>query len=269
MKRPLAILIIVLLWATSIPTASSPAGKLYRWVDDQGVVHFSDREPASSDKVRGILEEREIKDASPPEGQRPPEIRRTARSPIEHAVNCTFTIKAQGRMGTGFLIAPNGFAATCKHVLEGGFQPMAVLNDQREVPIQLVAVSPRHDLALVQVLLPEKVSHLSPGDVEAMIPGERVFAVGTSAGLQATVTDGVFTGIRKVVQTDDTLIQFSAPINPGNSGGPLLDEKGHVMGVVSLKYLYLVRDELKLPVSGVGFAVPSRYLLEEFGHYLQ
>jgi S1-C subfamily serine protease len=142
---------------------------------------------------------------------------------------------------------------------------MAVLNDQREVPVQLVAVSQRHDLALVQVVLPERVSHLSLGDAEAMIPGERVFAVGTSAGLHATVTDGVFTGIRKVAQTDQTLVQFSAPVNPGNSGGPLLDEKGRVLGVVSLKYLS--RDGL--PVSGVGFAVPSKHLMEEFGHFLQ
>jgi S1-C subfamily serine protease len=265
MKRSFPILIIALLWAISIPGASSPAGKLYRWVDEKGVIHFSDREPDSPDKVRGILEEREIKDASPPGAQRPPEITRTARSPIEHAVNCTFTVKGQGKMGTGFLITANGYAATCKHVLEGGFQPMAVLNDQREFPIQLVAMSQRHDLALVQVLVPERVSHLSLGDVEAMIPGDRLFAVGTSAGLQATVTDGVFTGLRKVVQTDETLVQFSAPINPGNSGGPLLDEKGRVLGVVSLKYL--ARDGL--PVSGVGFAVPSKYLIEEFGTYIQ
>lgn len=265
MKRIYPIVILALLWALSIPGALSPAGKLYKWVDEKGVIHFSDREPNASDKVRGILEEREIRDGSPQDGQRPAEIRRTARSPIEHAVHCTFTLKGQGRMGTGFLITANGYAATCRHVLEGGVQPMAVLNDQREFPIQIVAMSERHDLALVQVLVPERVSHLSLGDVEAMIPGERLFAVGTSAGLQATVTDGVFTGIRKVAQTGETLVQFSAPINPGNSGGPLLDEKGRVLGVVSLKYLS--RDGL--PVSGVGFAVPSKNLMEEFGHYIQ
>ncbi|MEW6665485.1 MAG: trypsin-like peptidase domain-containing protein [Thermodesulfobacteriota bacterium] len=264
MKRIFPV-IIALFWAICIPGASSPGGKLYRWVDEKGVIHFSDRAPDSSDKVRGVLEEREIKDAPPPGGQKPPEIRRTARSPIEHAVNCTFTIKGQDRMGTGFLVTANGFAATCRHVMEGVSQPMAVLNDRREVPIQLVAMSHRHDLALVQVLVPERVSHLSLGDAEAMIPGDRLFAVGTSAGLQATVTDGVFTGLRKVVQTDETLVQFSAPINPGNSGGPLLDEKGRVLGVVSLKYL--ARDGL--PVSGVGFAVPSKYLIEEFGSFIR
>jgi S1-C subfamily serine protease len=265
MNRALLFLSAALLCAFFVHGEDSSAGRLYKWVDEKGVIHFSDREPDSADKVKGILEEREIKESAPPSGQRSPEPRRTARSPIEHAVNCTFTIRGQGRIGTGFLLTANGYAATCKHVVEGGFQPMAVLNDQREVPIQLVAVSQRHDLAIVQVVLPERVDHLSLGDADAMVPGERLFAVGTSAGLHATVTDGVFTGIRKVAQAEQTLVQFSAPVNPGNSGGPLLDEKGRVLGVVSLKYL--TRDGL--PVSGVGFAVPSKHLIEEFGHFLQ
>jgi hypothetical protein len=82
MKRFFPNLILALLCAVSVLGTSSLAGKLYRWVDEQGVIHFSDREPDSSDKVRGILEEREIKEPSPPSEQRPQEIGRTARSPI-------------------------------------------------------------------------------------------------------------------------------------------------------------------------------------------
>jgi Domain of unknown function (DUF4124) len=38
-------------------------GKIYKWIDERGVVHFSDREP-ESDKLKAKVEEREIKESS-------------------------------------------------------------------------------------------------------------------------------------------------------------------------------------------------------------
>jgi S1-C subfamily serine protease len=46
----------------------------------------------------------------------------------------------------------------------------------------------------------------------------------------------------------DSIIQHSAPINPGNSGGPLLDSRGHVVGV---------NPAVIAIAQGIGFAVPS------------
>jgi S1-C subfamily serine protease len=258
---PILLFLVACLVASEHPVEG---GKLYKWVDEKGVIHFSDRLPEGSEKVKGILEERDIRE-SPPEVNPQPKPPSSARSPIEHAVNCTFTIKSPRKVGTGFLITPNGYAATCRHVVEEGLDQVAALNDQREVPIQLIAVSHKYDLALVQVLIPERISHLSMRDPETLVPGERLFAIGSSAGLQATVTDGVFTGFRKIADTGERLVQFSAPINQGNSGGPLVDERGRVVGVVTLKYM--MRNGV--PVSGVGFAVPSSSLLEEFGHLTQ
>jgi S1-C subfamily serine protease len=83
--------------------------------------------------------------------------------------------------------------------------------------------------------------------------------------LQATVTDGVFTGLRMPESSDHKVIQFSAPINPGNSGGPLLDEDGKVVGVVSSKYL--MRDGV--PLEGLGFALPSNTILETFAAFIK
>lgn len=57
---------------------------------------------------------------------------------------------------------------------------------------------------------------LSIRDPGTLIPGERLFAIGASAGLQATITDGVFTGFRKLKKTNGQVIQLSAPVNPGN-----------------------------------------------------
>ena len=142
---------------------------------------------------------------------------------------------------------------------------MAILNDQNEFPVGVVSTSDRYDLALIMVITPQKTPFLSIRDPLTMTPGERILAIGSSVGLQSTVTDGVFTGLRKKVSTEDNVIQFSAPINPGNSGGPLIDEKGNVIGIVSWKLI----SKKGIPVTGVGFAVPSGYLVEEYSAYME
>jgi S1-C subfamily serine protease len=264
MKTPRRILLLLAV-ALAAPVVSSWAGKLYKWVDEKGVVHFSDRRPEGPERIMGVLEERDVEEPSKVSPLAVPETPTAARSPIEHAVNCTFTIKGSGRIGTGFLIAANGLAATCKHVVDGVYAPKAVLHDQSEHPLHVVAISRKHDLALVQVLGPPNLPFLSIRDAESVAPGDRLFAIGSSAGLQSTITDGVFTGFRKIGRPEERMIQFSAPVNQGNSGGPLVDAGGKVIGVVSMKVMLLDGT----PVAGVGFAVPSASFLEEFRYMIQ
>jgi S1-C subfamily serine protease len=256
-------LLLIVMLAADGP--SSRGGKLYKWIDEKGVIHFSDRRPEGVEKVIGVLEERDVE--APPQGTPPPkkEPASQARSPIEHAANCTFTIRSGGRIGTGFLVSQSGMAATCRHVVDGMQGPTAVLNDQNEFPLHIVAVSRKYDLALVQVLAHGNLPFLSLREDEGLVPGERLFAIGTSAGLQSTVTDGVFTGFRKIMPKEERFVQFSAPVNHGNSGGPLLDAQGRVIGVVSMKTI----SAGGAPVSGLGFAVPSSDFFEEFRYLIQ
>ena len=74
--------------------------------------------------------------------------------------------------------------------------------------------------------------------------------VGSSRGLEGTVTAGILSSIRdggdgyKVLQTD-------AAVNPGNSGGPLVNNKGQAIGVVS----FILRSS-----QGLNFAIPISYV---------
>jgi S1-C subfamily serine protease len=258
--------VILVLCLAFIACREMPAfgGKIYKWVDERGVVHFSDYDPGT-EKAKGNIEEREYKD---PDSVKQPEdtvIRETARNPIEYVTNCTFTIKGPKRTGSGFLISSGGYALTCKHVVEDAPNLLALMNDQQEAQLNVLFMSSKYDLALVQVMIPRKLSYLTIRDAEGLAPGDRLFAVGASAGLHSTVTDGVFTGFRTIDTAKGKFIQFSAPLNPGNSGGPLVDENGMVVGVVSLKFL----SQQGMPVSGVGFAVPSAQIKEEYGTYME
>jgi S1-C subfamily serine protease len=249
----------------ALSSAPVPAGKIYKWIDERGVVHFSDHRPDLPESTQATVEERELKTQDETEKRVESGTQPLARSPIEHVANCTFTIKGNDKVGTGFLISSTGYAATCRHVIEGSGELIALMSDQREYRLTVITSSNRFDLALIQLMMPQRTSFLSLRDAEDLVPGERLFAVGASAGWQATVTDGVFTAFRKLDASQSELIQFSAPVNPGNSGGPLVDESGKVVGVVSQKFL----AQQGIPISGVGFAVPSSHLKEEYGNYLE
>ena len=241
------------------------SGKIYKWVDDKGIIHFSDRQPKIPEKIKGSVEEREVKDSLPANKGKDSGEELPARSPIEYAINATFTIKGSKNLGTGFFISSDGYAVTCRHVIEDNWHSTALLNNQNEFPIRVISMSRKYDLALLLVITPQKTPYLPLRDPTTLIPGGRVFAIGTSAGLQATVTDGVFTGFRQRKSTGEKVLQFSAPVNQGNSGGPLIDEEGQVIGVVSWKYLM----RQGVPVSGVGFAIPTGYLKKEYSTYLR
>jgi S1-C subfamily serine protease len=262
--NPLRVILSFCLVFFSFLEGPAFSGKIYKWVDEKGVVHFSDEEP-DTDKIKGTVEEREFKDPSSVEPVKDEVIKETARNPIEYVTNCTFTIKGSKRMGSGFLISSSGYALTCKHVVENVSNLTAIMNNEQETQVNVLFTSNKYDLALVQVMAPRKMPYLVIRDSEDLAPGDRLFAVGASAGLHSTVTDGVFTGFRAIESAKGKFIQFSAPVNPGNSGGPLVDEKGMVVGVVSLKFL----SQQGMPVSGVGFAVPSAQIKEEYGTYLE
>jgi S1-C subfamily serine protease len=74
--------------------------------------------------------------------------------------------------------------------------------------------------------------------------------------MKNTVTSGVVSGFR------ENYIQTNAQIYPGNSGGPLINEKGGVVGVNTLK---LVTRKFE----GLGFAIPIGVALAEFKNHLQ
>jgi S1-C subfamily serine protease len=259
-------LLLTIPWLIYADNASG--SEFYKWVGEDGIVRFSEHTPEDTEKPADILRQKEFNSSNFIPINRPADEAAAvpqSLNPIKMSIDSTFSIKGDNSIGTGFFISPDGYAVTCKHVLENDGNHVAILNDGSECPIGVISLNEKHDLALIIVLIHERTPLLSIGDPYAMATGDRVFAVGNSMGLQATITNGIFTGLRENTATKDNVVQFSAPINPGNSGGPLLNEKGEVIGVVSWKIV----SQNGVPVGGVGFAVPSDYLVEEYSHYLK
>ncbi|MGI6669567.1 MAG: S1C family serine protease [Acetivibrionales bacterium] len=67
-----------------------------------------------------------------------------------------------------------------------------------------------------------------------------------------SVTAGVISGVNRTLLLDGRefkLIQTDAAINPGNSGGALVNSRGQVIGVNTVKVA-------SMDVEGIGFAIP-------------
>lgn len=111
------------------------------------------------------------------------------------------------------------------------------------------------DLAIVKISA-SNLNYINLGDSDNIKIGEKTYAIGNPIGVefQRTVTSGIISGINRTVKIEEEktsymedLIQTDATINPGNSGGPLINTKGEVIGVNSIK----IQE-----AEGIGFAIP-------------
>jgi len=155
--------------------------------------------------------------------------------------------------GSGFVYRSDGWIVTNDHVIRGASRLMIILSDGRsyEVPsLDMVVSDQLSDVALLRVPL-EGLPALPLADIEKVRVGEPVIAIGSpgSFRLRNTVTAGIVSGLGRGLGELYRFIQTDAAINPGNSGGPLLNARGEVIGMTSLK--------IGGGYEGLGFAVPA------------
>jgi S1-C subfamily serine protease len=158
--------------------------------------------------------------------------------------------------GSGFVWDERGHIVTNFHVIRGAQEALIRLGDQRSFQARLVGASPEHDLAVLQIDVPENPPPpVAVGTSADLRVGQAVLAIGNPFGLDHTLTTGVVSALDRSVPDDDggttdNLIQTDAAINPGNSGGPLIDSAGRVIGINTMIYSPSGAN------AGVGFALP-------------
>ena len=165
-------------------------------------------------------------------------------------------------LGTGFYIDRAGYALTNYHVIESevdpkykGYSHMSVRPadaPEQRIGAKVVGYDRLLDLAIIKVdAVPEYVFSLSDGS--DLLPGQKIYAIGSPAGLEDTVTSGIVSAVgRKILQIGDAM-QVDAALNPGNSGGPLLDESGGAVGVV-----FAGMPQFQ----NLNFAIPSFWIIK-------
>lgn len=174
------------------------------------------------------------------------------------------TVSGSG-VGTGIIMSADGYIATNAHVVENAQTVKVIMLDGSEKDAEIIGRDELSDLAVVKIE-GEGFAAAEFGKSEELIVGELAVAIGTPGGLElaGTVTEGIISAINRNVKIFDeatgahqktmTLIQTSASINKGNSGGPLINDRGQVIGINTLK--------LADGYDGIGFAIPIDGALE-------
>lgn len=169
-------------------------------------------------------------------------------------------------IGSGVCVSPDGHILTNSHVVSDTISIKLYLSNGEAKTAKVIYDNPVLDLAILKSSVP--IPYLKVGNSDELLVGGDVLAVGTplSLTLTHTFTKGIVSALNRTIKVGSTsgegymqnLIQHDASLNPGNSGGPLLNLKGEVVGINTLK---ISGGE------GIGFAIPSKSfssLLESF-----
>ncbi|WP_222918573.1 trypsin-like peptidase domain-containing protein [Natrinema sp. SYSU A 869] len=143
-----------------------------------------------------------------------------------------------GGLGSGFVI-DDQYIVTNNHVVESASEDGIEIQFSNEEwrAASIVGTDAYSDLAVLRVEdVPDIATGLSFSESEPVI-GQEVLAIGNPLGLDASVSQGIVSGIDRSLPSPTgfsipAAIQTDAPINPGNSGGPLVSLEGEVLGVV-------------------------------------
>lgn len=162
-------------------------------------------------------------------------------------------------VGSGFIITPDGYIVTNYHVIEDAVSVKVILSDGSEYEAETVGFDELSDVAVLKVEA-QNLPALVIGNSDAVVAGDTVIAIGCPSGidLAGTATRGMVSMVNRDISITDaygrvqkvmSVIQIDAAINPGNSGGPLLNSRGEVIGINTLKLS-------STSYEGIGFALP-------------
>jgi len=155
-------------------------------------------------------------------------------------------------LGSGVIVAREGYVLTNHHVVEGADEIQLVLADGRRIAAKLRGSDPETDLAVLKADAADLPS-ITLGDPAGVQVGDVVLAIGNPFGFGNTVTLGIVSALgrsRLGINRYEDFIQTDAAINPGNSGGALVDISGRLIGINST---ICSRSGGSL---GIGFAIP-------------
>jgi len=188
-------------------------------------------------------------------------------------VYCKYKNGQEGS-GSGTILSKDGYIVTNYHVIKNAKSITVYTTSNNPLDAEIIFTNETHDIALIKI----NSNYLSApefGSSNKLKIGEEVIAIGSPLGLSSTVTKGIVSARRDLLEIKLQLdknsyitvsipgaIQHDAALNPGNSGGPLFNNKGEVIGINNMGFSLSGSD------SGLNVAIPIDLILPEISAYL-
>ncbi len=182
---------------------------------------------------------------------------------VEYDVNYMGLSRTSSGSGSGVIISEDGYILTNNHVISSSDSSsfyqvsdaksikVTLYGDKTEYDATIVGSDNQTDLAVLKI---DKTGLTAAefGDSSSVLVGEFVLAIGDPYGLKNSVTAGIISALNREMTVDNRVykvIQADCAINSGNSGGALVNSKGQVIGITTLKLA-------GSGIEGVSFAIP-------------
>ena len=170
--------------------------------------------------------------------------------------------QGQSSLGSGVIVAAQGYILTNKHVIAGADEIAVMLPDGKLAQARLIGTDPETDLAVLRVAS-QNLQPIVIADPASVQVGDIVLAEVDPFGIGQTVTQGIFSATvhnRLGNNTFENFIQTDAAMNLGNFGGVLADTAGHLIGINTAIYSRSGGSQ------GIDFAIPvslARQVIEQ------
>lgn len=195
-------------------------------------------------------------------GQTQPETEASAEL-LEDFLNSVVLIQARSdtsiSTGTGVIITKDGYIITNYHVIDDtDTVTVQLYGEDIAIDAEVVGFHEDDDIAVLKIDRDglRAAPFAKSSDVRY---GETVYAIGNPEGAEFSwsITRGIVSSPRRQLMLYNTegilekkmnVVQTDAAVNHGNSGGPLINVRGEIVGIITLK-----RSES----AGMGFALPA------------
>jgi putative serine protease PepD len=170
------------------------------------------------------------------------------------------TNRVESKTGSSVFLGDD-LVATNFHVILDA-TAMAVAVDDNVFEAELVGRDPVLDIAILRVAgLSSVIEPIEFAPSDELAIGQPAYVIGYPLGIGKSISTGVVSGVGREIPLNTSswlspFIQTDAPVSSGNSGGALVDDCGHLIGLVSLRIL-------SPEAENIGFAIPVGTLRRE------
>ncbi len=142
------------------------------------------------------------------------------------------------RSGGGVIIDPRGVVVTNAHLVENAAGISVRLYNGVRLEGRILRVIPESDLAFISVESSFPLFYIPLANSEKLVQGARVYCIGHALNHKGSLFGGEVSGLMKRSSLQGSRaaflqVRFGFHLYGGDSGSPILNPKGHLVGLVS------------------------------------